>query len=188
MTDYGAYHLRETTGTTGLETAARVTVECLADHEIPHLIVGGFAVQELGYPRVTVDVDIVVPDVLDAVEALSADLSGPFVREPGVEDTLKHQATGVLINFLPAGKVLKLGCHVPFPDPTQVSNRPQIVTLEELISLKLDSWVNSPIKRLKDKADVVELIIRRRLPRDLKVRLAVLSLYEETWDALRAES
>ena len=34
----------------------------LADHLIPHLIVGGIAVQEYGYPRVTIDVDLVVPD------------------------------------------------------------------------------------------------------------------------------
>ena len=55
----------------------------LAEHEIPHLIVGGLAVQEHGYPRVTIDVDIVVPDVLEAVEFLTASLTGPFYRVPG---------------------------------------------------------------------------------------------------------
>lgn len=188
MSDYGTYHLRETTGSSGLETAARITAELLADHEIPHLIVGGFAVQELGYPRVTLDVDIVVPDVLDAVEALTADLSGPFAREAGLEDTLKHKSTGVLINFLPAGKVLKHGCRIPFPEPKTISQRPQIVTVEELISLKLDSWHNNPTKRLRDKADVIELISRRKLPRDLAVRPAARSWYEETWDAFHAET
>jgi hypothetical protein len=41
---------------------------------------------------------------------------------------------------------------------------------------------------LKDKSDVVELILRRKLPRELEVNPAVGTLYLETWDALRSES
>jgi hypothetical protein len=67
-----AYTLRENTGTTGLLDSARAAVTTLTDHGIPHLIVGGLAVQEHGYERVTIDVDIVVPDVLEAVEFLTA--------------------------------------------------------------------------------------------------------------------
>ncbi|HZV35194.1 MAG TPA: hypothetical protein VFB72_11530, partial [Verrucomicrobiae bacterium] len=78
MTDQDAYLLRENTGTTGLEQTARKAAETLAHFDVPHLIVGGFAVQEHGYPRLTIDLDIVVPDVLEAVEFLTADLSGPF--------------------------------------------------------------------------------------------------------------
>ena len=55
-----AYILREATGTSGLLETARAAISVLADHDIPHLIVGGLAVQEHGYPRVTIDVDIVV--------------------------------------------------------------------------------------------------------------------------------
>ena len=62
-----------------------------------------------------------------------------------------------------------------------------MVTIEDLISLKLDSWAVSPTSRLKDKADVVELIKQRRLPRDLAVLSAVQRLYLQTWDDLRAE-
>ena len=132
-------------------------VSVLADHEIPHLIVGGLAVQEHGYPRVTIDVDIVVPDVLEAVEFLTASLTGPFYRVPEFQDRVEDRRNGVMIDLLPAGKVLKRGCKVPFPQPGKVAEQFQIVTLEELISLKLDSWAGSPIRRLKDKADVNEL-------------------------------
>lgn len=187
MNNSDAYFLRETTGTSGLEATARLAVERLADHNTPHLIVGGLAVQEHGYPRVTVDVDIVVPDVLDAVEELMADLSGPFVREPGLQDTVRDKRTGVIVNLLPAGQVLKAGCQVPFPIPLEVTEKPTFVALEQLISLKLDSWFHSPTRRLKDKADVVELIKRRRLSRDLRVQPVVRELYEQTWDALQAE-
>jgi hypothetical protein len=88
MTDREAYLLRENTGTTGLERTARAVAEALAHFDIPHLIVDGLAVQEHGYPRLTLDVDIVVPDVLEAAEFLTADLSGPFSRVPGVHDRL----------------------------------------------------------------------------------------------------
>jgi hypothetical protein len=64
---------------------------------------------------------------------------------------------------------------------------PRFVTLENLVSLKLDRWVNSPSRRLKDKADVIELIKARNLPRELAVDEPVRDLYRNTWDALEAE-
>ena len=185
--DQAAYILRENTGTSGLVESARAAVALLAEHDIPHLIVGGLAVQEHGYPRVTIDVDIVVPDVLEAVEFLTAGLTGPFYRVPGVHDRVEDRRNGVLIDLLPAGKVLKRGCKVPFPKPTHAVEQFQIVPLIELISLKLDSWHSSPNRRLKDKADVNELILRRKLARDLAINPAVRALYLETWDALQNE-
>ncbi len=182
-----AHILRENTGTSGLVNSARDAVAVLAEHEIPHLIVGGLAVQEYGYPRVTIDVDIVVPDVLEAVEFLTANLSGPFFRVPEFHDRVEDRRNGVEIDFLPAGKVVKRGCKIPFPQPKIVADKLQIIRLEELISLKLDSWNNSPNRRLKDKSDVVELILRRKLPRELAVSPAVLELYLAIWDALQNE-
>jgi hypothetical protein len=187
VTNQDAYVLRENTGTTGVLQTAQSAAATLADYDIPHLIVGGIAVQEHGYPRVTIDVDIVVPDVLEAVEFITANLTGPFVRVSGCEDRVDDRRNGVKVDLLPAGKVLRRGCKVPFPQPTKTTSKLQIVTLEELISLKLDSWINSPLRRLKDKADVVELIARRQLPRGLAVAAVVRDLYLETWDGLEAE-
>ena len=188
VTNQAAYVLRENTGTSGVVQTAQAAVATLAAHDIPHLIVGGVAVQEHGYPRVTIDVDIVVPDVLEAVEFLTADLSGPFARVKGCEDRVEDRRNGVQVDLLPAGKVLKRGCKVPFPQPTKATEKLQVVGLEQLLSLKLDSSAHSPLRRLRDKTDVVELILRRKLPRDLAVAQAVRPLYLETWDALQAES
>ena len=179
--------MRENTGTSSLLTTALSAVAPLAEYDIPHLIVGGLAVQEYGYPRVTIDVDIVVPDILQAVEFLTASLTGPFYRIHGAEDRVEDRRNGVMIDLLPAGKVFKRGCKVPFPEPKAVAVKLQIISLEELLSLKLDSWNGSPSRRLKDKADVNELILRRNLPRDLAIHPAVRALYLETWDALQAE-
>jgi hypothetical protein len=185
--DPDAHILRETTGTSGVLESARTAAATLADHDIPHLIVGGLAVQEHGYPRVTIDVDIVVPDVLEAVEFLTADLSGPFRRVPEVENRVEDRRNGVFIDLLPAGRVVKRGCHVPFPQPKKSAEQLQIVALEDLISLKLDSAAISPLRRHRDKTDVIELITRRKLPRDLAVAEPVRPAYRELWDGLQAE-
>jgi hypothetical protein len=155
MTNQAAYVLRENTGTSGVVQTAQTAVATLAAHDIPHLIVGGVAVQEHGYPRVTTDVDIVVPDVLEAVEFLTADLRGPFARVRGCEDRVEDRRNGVQVDLLPAGKVLKRGCQVPFPQPTKTTEKLQIALLEDLLSLKLDSSAHSPLRRLRDKTDVV---------------------------------
>ena len=187
MTNQDAWLLRENTGTSGILQTAQSVAAVLAEHDIPHLVIGGLAIQEHGYPRTTIDVDIVVPDVLEAVEWLTADLSGPFARVKGFDGRLEDRRNGVPIDLLPAGKVLLRGCKVPFPDPTTVSKELQIVPLETLISLKLDSWKASPAKRLKDKADVNELVMRLKLPRDLGVAASVKTDYLEAWDALQRD-
>ena len=91
------------------------------------------------------------------------------------------------IDLLPAGQVLRQGCEVPFPVPKEVSEEPRIVSLPDLVSLKLDNYRVSPLRRLKDKADVTELIQWKKLPRDLPVAAPVRQLYLDTWDGLLAE-
>jgi hypothetical protein len=187
MSDYGAYLLREKTGTTDVAETLRRAIEILAHWDTPHFVVGGIAVQEHGYYRVTTDVDIVVPDAIEAVEFLTADLSGPFERVPDRPGRLRDRTNGVFLDVLPAGRVLQGGCHVPFPTPQEVSEEPRFITLEQLISLKLDSWTGAPTRRAQDRADVVNLIVARKLPRDLKLHRAVQRAYEEIWDALQKE-
>jgi hypothetical protein len=187
MIQEDALLLREATGTSDVVETARAIAGALAHYDIAHLVVGGLAVQEFGYPRVTIDLDIVVPDVLEAVEFGTADLSNTLARVQGTQDRLRDRRTGVIIDMLPAGRVLKAGCKVPFPHPTVASGKLQFATLEQLISLKLDSWVNSPLHRLRDKTDVVELVLRRKLPRTLAVDACVRDSYLEIWDGLQAE-
>ena len=105
MIDTGAHILRETTETTYLKDTVRSAVSTPANHDIPHLIVGGLAVLEYGYYRVTLDVDIVVPDIWEAVEVLTADLSSPFIRLPDCEDSVRDRRSGVIVNLFPAGRV-----------------------------------------------------------------------------------
>ena len=66
-----AEFLRESSGSTNIEKTLLKALKVLKLFNIPHYVCGGFAVQEHGYPRFTVDVDIIVPDVEFAVEKLS---------------------------------------------------------------------------------------------------------------------
>ena len=173
--------------TSAMRDTARAVTAALARHNIPHLVAGSLVVQEYGYPGVTLDVDIIVPDVLQAAKIATTDSTRHWARAAGVPTRLQDTRHGVIIDLRPAGKVLQTGCKVPFPNPTVVSDQLKFVMLEQLISLKLDSWSISPVRRLADKAHVVELMIRRELPRDLGIHLAVRDIYLETWDALQVE-
>lgn len=46
MIDQDAYMLREATGTSGVLEAARTAAIWLADHLVPHLVVGGIVVKK----------------------------------------------------------------------------------------------------------------------------------------------
>lgn len=81
---------------------------CLANRQIPYMIVGGQAVLNYGEPRLTKDIDITValpPDkfetVLNAVSETFAPLSGnleDFVKKSWVLP-VKHVATGTVLDI-----------------------------------------------------------------------------------------
>src|SRR5579884_1502261 len=120
-----AEFLREATGSTDIEKTLLKALQVFRLFGIPHLVCGGFAVQEHGYPRFTVDVDIIVPDVEFAIEKLS--MNG-FKRNTGSSMTVTDRDTKVEIDLLPGGKKVDPG-PLTFPMPTLISDRPQILTL-----------------------------------------------------------
>src|SRR5882672_5888041 len=131
-----AMSLWEGTGT-AVAQAAQAVSSLLAEHGIGNLVAGGLAVQLHGYPRTTIDVDIIVPNVQEAHAFLVANGYQASVRQPlGVIDRNRR----VRIDLLPAGKCLKPECQVPFPNPPARPAIMQPVALEALLSLKLDSW------------------------------------------------
>jgi hypothetical protein len=176
-----ARFVREATGTTAIEDTAKRVVEVLSRAGIPTLIGGGMAVQENGYARMTTDVDVIVPDVAAAREYLS--IRG-FRPNPGSSMTLTDRETKVEVDLLPGGGSVGPG-PLKLPLPTVVVSKPKFLDLPELIAIKLSSYLGSPGKRLKDLADVQELLKVRNLPRDLKLPKEVKDLYMKTWDGLQ---
>jgi hypothetical protein len=186
MKTFGQFHeqaefLRESSGS-NIEKTLLKAVKVLALFRIPHYICGGFAVQEHGYPRFTVDVDIIVPDVDFAREKLG--MNG-FKENSGSKMTVTDRETKVEVDLLPAGGKVDQG-PLALPVPTHVSDEPQVLSLGDLISSKLSTYIGRGIARAQDYADVVKLIEANELPREFGVDSKVQDLYRNTWDELHA--
>src|SRR5262252_10511519 len=138
-----ALSLWEATGSEIARTA-RETSEVLAKNGIPNLITGGIAVQLHGYPRLTNDVDIIVPDVEEAHRLL---LSKGFRASVRRIIAVVHPTYNVIVDLLPAGKTLQPEAKVSFPHASPPPMVMQPVTLEELVALKLDSYLLAPRRR-----------------------------------------
>jgi len=100
---------------------------------------------------------------------------------------MRDTEANVDIDFLIAGEYPGDGTPKPgvFPDPAQAAIRGlrvALLPLPTLIDLKLASGMSAP-HRLKDLADVLELIRARSLPRDTAQGLdpSVRAKYDELW-------
>jgi hypothetical protein len=165
-----------------LEQLAR-TLDALG---IPYAIIGAMALNEFGYRRVTVDVDVLLtPDGLAALKGatLGRGYVEKFPGSRGLLDT-KH---GVSIDVVLAGSYPGDGLPKPvaFPDPATAAargTRVALLPLPTLIELKLASGLTAP-HRLKDLADVLELIRARGLSAELADELDpyVREKYLELW-------
>lgn len=74
-----------------------------------------------------------------------------------------------------------------FPTPTKVSGKPQILTLHDLLSLKLSSYMGSGVDRIQDYADAAKLIQVNHLPRSYAVDAKVLELHHKLWDEIHTK-
>ena len=158
--------MRESSGSTNIEKTLLKALKVLKLVNIPHYVCGGFAVQERGYPRFTVDVDIIVSDVALAIEKLS--MNG-FKKNPGSSMTVTDRETKVEVDVRPGGKKIDAG-PLELPMPAHVSDKPRILTLETLINAKLSTYIGRGIERSQDHADVVKLVQVNNAPRDFRGR------------------
>ena len=101
--------------------------------------------------------------------------------------TVTDRETKVEIDLLPGGSKVDTG-PLTLPVPTHVSDKPQILSLESLISSKLSTYMGRGIDRAQDYADVVKLMQANRLPRDYGIEPEVRDLYYQIWDELNAQS
>lgn len=181
--------VQEALGCTPLLATAEKVARALADAGIPHVFVGGLAVQQHGYVRNTLDVDVVVSDVDAACDLLAAngftENPGPGgFRWPHIKVVMTDKANGVDVDVMPAGaKVGKGG--LPMPQPERAEATPQYADAATLVSLKLSSCMAEPDNRAKDRGDVAELI-KAGLPQDLPVDSSVKAEYVRFWNSLHA--
>lgn len=153
--------LRFFEGTGMLNDALGRLVSDLERKEIEYAIVGAVALNQHGFPRLTVDIDILL--TADGLERFRNELVGLGYR-PAFEGARKQFRTSdnVPIDVIVSGEYPGDGLPkaVVFPNPSEFSveiDGVQTISLEKLIELKLASGISAP-HRLKDLADVQELI------------------------------
>jgi hypothetical protein len=175
-------------GEADVQRALLKLVRLLDDGGIPYAVIGAMALNEYGYRRVTVDVDILLaPEGLAALKqrALGHGYVEKFPGSRGLRD-VEH---GVPIDVVLAGEYPGDGRPKPvrFPDPVEVAVRgvrAALLPLPRLIEIKLASGLSAP-HRLRDLADVLELIRAAGLPIGLADELdaSVRDKYRELWQA-----
>jgi hypothetical protein len=176
-------------GEADVQKALQKLVKTLDAQGIAYAIVGAMALNEFGYRRVTVDVDVLLtPEGLAAFKA-SALARGYVEKFPGSRG-LRDPEHGVDIDVVISGSYPGDGKPKPvvFPDPATAAERGArvaLLPLRMLLELKLASGMTAP-DRLKDLADVQEVIRLQRLPRTLADDLNpfVRDKYLELWQAV----
>ena len=168
----------------------RALARRLSQEGIEYAVVGGMALVLHGYRRETVDVDVLLSK--EGRESFFENLVGRGYTPsfPGAQKGFRDTETGVEIDILTQGEFPGDGKPKPvsFPNPAGASieiDGIRIVPLEKLIELKLASGMTAP-HRLRDLADVQELIKILRLPADLAERLDsyVRDKYLELWNTV----
>jgi len=175
-------------GEAEVQKALEKLVRTLDAQGIPYAILDAMALNEFGYRRVTVDVDVLL--TLEGLAAFKeTSLGRGYVEKFPGSQSLRDTEHGVDIDVVLAGTYPGDGKPKPvaFPDPAVAERgaRVALLPLPMLLELKLASGMTAP-DRLKDLADVQEMIRINRLPRALAGELNpfVRDKYLELWQAV----
>lgn len=173
------------------QLAVRKLVDILEREQIPYAIIGALALNEYGHRRVTIDVDLVMrePDLQTFKRRW---LGRGYAERVVGTGKLVDTEYGVPIGVLSTGRFPGDDRPKPiaFPDPSTTAIRGEpfaMLPIERWIELKLASGMVAA-HRLKDLADVQELIRSAGLTRELAERLHpwVQAKFLELWDAVEA--
>ena len=152
---------------------------------IEYAITGAMGLTAYGFYRFPNHIDVLLTD--EGLARFKAQHPGYAETPRGMLDS----TNGVHINVQLAGKYPGDGKPkaVKFPDPSSsvAGERIRVLPMETLIELKLASGI-STVSRLKDLADILELIQAIDLPADFADRLdpSVRPKFQELWQAAQS--
>ncbi|HEU4869541.1 MAG TPA: hypothetical protein VFT08_01660 [Pyrinomonadaceae bacterium] len=156
------------------KTLARLASD-LEQRGIDYMVIGAIALLAHGYPRFTEDIDLVMTS--EGLQKFHDELVGLGYTPAfsGAKKRLRSTIDSVPIEVMTTGEFPGDGKPKPvsMPRPAEASieiDGIKFVTLEKLIELKLASGISAP-DRLKDLADVQELIKIKRLDADFALKL-----------------
>ena len=175
LPEVDAEGLRYFMGEGSLNTALTRLTADLKEHGIDYMVIGAVALLAHGYPRFTEDIDLVLTP--EGLQVFHKELIGRgyIPAFSGAKKRLRATRDGVKIEVMTTGEYPGDGKPKPIsiPEPSTASTEIdgiRVVNFEKLIELKLASGMTAP-HRLKDLADVQELIKIRALERDFAERL-----------------
>jgi hypothetical protein len=160
----------------------------LEEARIDYGVIGGMALTLHGFVRPTADVDILVSR--EGLEHVHRELVGRgfLPAFSGARKGLRDTTTGVKVDFITTGEYPGDGKPkaVRFPDPAATTTDRlgyKVIELPRLIELKLASGLTAPL-RMRDLADVQDLILALRLPREIADELdpSVRDEYLRMWE------
>ena len=158
-----------------LKKALMTAHQCLTSGEVPHALIGGFALAALGVPRATADVDFLIDGAAATrakIEILKAGFSVVsetpefiFLRGPCQLDLqlAKRPLSKSMIAQSSTNNVLGIPC----------------VTVENLIALKVQAFANQPKRELQDKADIQNLMRIHAASLDLALVRSYAELFQK---------
>ncbi len=156
------------------ETLRRVAKD-LESRGIEYSVIGAIALNSYGYRRFTEDIDLLM--TREGLEKFQNELVSLGYRPAFQGATKKFRTTqeNVTVEIITSGEFPGDGKPKPvvFPHPSDVSveiDGIKTLKLEKLIELKLASGMTAP-HRLKDLADVQELIKLKQLDADFAEKL-----------------
>ena len=165
----------------------------LEDEKIPYALVGGLALAAHGFVRMTQGIDLLM--TREGLETFKQRFLGRgYVPAfSGAQKPFRDTETQVRIEILITGDYPGDGKPKPiaFPDPSIVFTERggmRVIPMETLIELKLASGM-SAAHRLRDLADVQDLIVTLKLPVEFAETLdaSVRETYRELWHSAQAE-
>ena len=166
----------------------RKLAERLSKEKIEYALIEGMALALHGFIRPTQDIDLLM--TAEGLERFHEQMVGRGYV-PAFQGARKHfrdGETGVPIEIITTGEYPGDGKPKPvaFPDPSQASievGQYRVADIDKLIEIKLASAISVEHRKLRDMADVQQLIETLDLPLDLAQRLDsyVRSDYERLW-------
>jgi hypothetical protein len=161
---------------------------------IDYALIGGMALAIHGYVRLTQDVDLLMNEAgLEQFQKMLVG-RGYIAAFPGARKMFLDTITGVKVAIITTGEFPGDGKpkSVQFPEPTAISielDGMKVTRLETLIELKLASGLTAP-DRLKDLADVQELIRMLNLPEQLGLQIdsSVRDEYIRLWQTVQPKA
>jgi hypothetical protein len=158
-----------------INNALKRIAKDLEEKKIDYTVIGAVALNQHGYRRFTEYIDLLLTK--QGLETFHQELVGRGYRLAfeGARRMFRTLEGGVPVEVVTAGEYPGDGRPKPvqFPNPTDFSieiDGINTISLEKLVELKLASGTSSP-DRLRDLADVQELIKVKELPTEFAERL-----------------